>query len=332
MKHHLSKVWDKIYRFFTAFPDLSQSITKAYRSMSFSERMIFVLFIIGYILSAIIIIYNQLHIRYSGLMMNLLVPPAGAAGYILLYFCCINTRRRFPRLSYFFLGILFTILFVYSMFVTCGAAMLTPSTNLLNIQLKQWDLALGFHQLPIIIWSDHHLWLHKYLNYAYNSWPYQLALVCPVLALFKQYKQIIQWTLAGILGIIIVSTIYYYYPSLPPASVYPQYHFDVGCYECIDRFYLLHAYQPFAFTQCGLIVFPSCHVLYALLTTYAFRNVKWLLWPLIVLNSMLIASTVMLGMHFLVDVIAAFVLFIFISLAAHWATKIDDRTPAELPP
>lgn len=322
----LKQAGSKIYQFFTSFPDLNQSIGKAYRSMEVSERVIFLLFIICYVFSSILIVYNLFYVRYANIVSNLLFPPAGAAGFLLLYFCCVNTRLRFPRLSYFFLGILYMIIFIYCMFLTCGAAMLTPSTHLLNYQLLHWDLALGFNQLPLVIWADKHTIFHHILNWGYQSWGFQLALVCPVLALCKQYKQIRQWTVGGIIAILIVATIYYVYPSLPPASVYSQYHFDSGCYECISRFYLLHAYKRFAFTQCGLIVFPSCHVIYALFNTWAFRHVKWILYPLIALNIVLIASTLLLGMHFLVDVLGACVVFAVCQWIAHKVTQ-RDHTP-----
>jgi membrane-associated phospholipid phosphatase len=54
----------------------------------------------------------------------------------------------------------------------------------------------------------------------------------------------------------------------------------------------------------GLISFPSFHTAGALMVTWAFRHKPWLLWPLIVLNTGLIAATFMLGAHYFVDVVA----------------------------
>ncbi len=311
----------KINHFLGSSLDLNKTLKNAYGRMSFADRFIFILFAVCYALSSVWIVYNQLDTHYSNLMLNLLLPPAGIGGFLVLYILCLNYLESSPYASHFFIAVLYTALFCYAMFLTCGSAMLTPSTHLLNQQLKQWDLALGFHQLPLIIWTSSQKWLHKILLFAYASWPIQIGLACPVLALCKQYKHIKQWTIASIAGILIVSIIYFIYPSLPPASVYPEFRFADGCYECINRFYLLHAYQPFILTSCGLIVFPSCHVIYALFTTYAFRGVKWILWPLSVLNIALIASTLMLGMHFLSDVLGAVVVFAVCSLIAHWATK-----------
>ncbi len=325
MKNTIKTGWNKLYHFFCSVPDISGSIKSAYQELDFSDRMILLMFFVCYVLSAVIIITNIVHFRYTAMVNSMLLPPAGAAGFFLLYVSFFNLRKKYFYISSFFISILYTVLFIYTMFLTCGAALLTPSTHLLNYQLLNWDLALGFHQLPIIKWTEQHTFLHQYLYYAYGTWAIQLALICPVLALLKRYKEMRQWVFASIIAILITSAIYFFYPSLPPASVYPNYRFDSACYTCIDRYYLIHAYQPFNYTQCGLIVFPSCHVIWGILNTFAFRRVKWLLWPMIVMNVSLIISTVLLGMHFLVDVLGAIVVFIVSALLAYGVTRSDRQ-------
>jgi len=59
----------------------------------------------------------------------------------------------------------------------------------------------------------------------------------------------------------------------------------------------------------GLISFPSFHVAGALMVTWAFRSRRAWLWPLIVLNIGLIAATFMTGAHYVIDVLATFVIF-----------------------
>ncbi|MDF1654602.1 MAG: phosphatase PAP2 family protein [Coxiellaceae bacterium] len=315
----------RLYHFFCDVPDINGSIRSAYNQLDFSDKMIWLIFLISYITAAIIITVNYLFIKYTAISNMLLFPPAGAAGFLLLYISFLNLRKKYHAISSFFISILYTILFIYTMFLICGAALLTPSTHLLSYQLRDWDAALGFSQLPVIMWADKHVFIHKFLTFAYASWTVQLAFICPVLALFKRYKEMRQWTLAGLLAIFITAMIYYFYPSLPPAAVFSSYHFDSGCYTCIDRYYLIHAYKPFNYLSCGLIVFPSCHVIWGLLNTYAFRHVKWVFWPMVVLNLALILSTIVLGMHFLVDVLGAIVVFLISATAAYWTTKRDRR-------
>lgn len=57
----------------------------------------------------------------------------------------------------------------------------------------------------------------------------------------------------------------------------------------------------------GLVSCPSFHVAGAWMVTWAFRR-TWLLVPLAILNSALAASTVMLGAHYFVDLIATAVM------------------------
>lgn len=59
----------------------------------------------------------------------------------------------------------------------------------------------------------------------------------------------------------------------------------------------------------GLISFPSFHVAGGLMVTWAFRHSRWWAAPLVVLNGLLIAATVLTGAHYAIDVVMTVVLF-----------------------
>ena len=59
----------------------------------------------------------------------------------------------------------------------------------------------------------------------------------------------------------------------------------------------------------GLISMPSFHVAGGLMVTWAFRRRPRAFVPLVVLNAAMIAATVLSGAHYLIDVIASFLLF-----------------------
>jgi hypothetical protein len=59
----------------------------------------------------------------------------------------------------------------------------------------------------------------------------------------------------------------------------------------------------------GLISMPSFHTAGALMVTWAFRGYRRVLYPVALLNVVLVASTFMTGAHYFVDVIATFALF-----------------------
>jgi hypothetical protein len=59
----------------------------------------------------------------------------------------------------------------------------------------------------------------------------------------------------------------------------------------------------------GLITFPSFHVAGALMVTWAFRRHRFICAALILVNSLMIASTILLGPHYAVDIVASTALF-----------------------
>jgi len=72
----------------------------------------------------------------------------------------------------------------------------------------------------------------------------------------------------------------------------------------------------------GLISFPSFHVAGAVMVTWTFRSYRAWLWPLIVLNTGLIAATFMAGAHYVVDVLATLVIF----AVSVWTYRYLQRT------
>ena len=54
----------------------------------------------------------------------------------------------------------------------------------------------------------------------------------------------------------------------------------------------------------GLITFPSFHTALGFIFVYAVRRVRWIFWALVPFNAIMITSTLTVGGHYLVDVIA----------------------------
>jgi membrane-associated phospholipid phosphatase len=64
----------------------------------------------------------------------------------------------------------------------------------------------------------------------------------------------------------------------------------------------------------GVISLPSFHVAGAMIVTWTFRHRRWVMYPLVALNACLVAATLLLGMHYAVDVVAGALVF----LASVW--------------
>ena len=77
----------------------------------------------------------------------------------------------------------------------------------------------------------------------------------------------------------------------------------------------------------GLITFPSFHVAGGLMVTWVFRRYRRLFALLFVLNVLMIASTVLLGAHYAVDIIASFIIFVMSQwLYVRWGRQLS-RSP-----
>jgi membrane-associated phospholipid phosphatase len=80
----------------------------------------------------------------------------------------------------------------------------------------------------------------------------------------------------------------------------------------------------------GLISWPSFHVAGALIVTWALRR-TWCRWPLVLLNAALSLSTVLLGLHYAIDVVSAFVVcacsIALEKLLRPWIEELSSSAP-----
>lgn len=81
------------------------------------------------------------------------------------------------------------------------------------------------------------------------------------------------------------------------------------------------AINPFALH--GLVTFPSFHTSMALMTAAAWRDDRFVKWPMFLWNALVILSTVPVGGHYLVDLIAGAVTwFVVFRYGARWAQAL----------
>lgn len=110
-------------------------------------------------------------------------------------------------------------------------------------------------------------------------------------------------------------------PQLPPGS--GVYHLEV-LHTLRSTTHL--AINPFALH--GLVTFPSFHTGMALMTAAAWRDDRFLKWPMFVWNALVIISTVPVGGHYLVDLIAgALTWWIVFRYGGRWAGGLTSLPP-----
>ncbi len=219
----------------------------------------------------------------------LLVSPVILALTLLgMYALPHSPRSAFVTKSY---GTYFFI-FVSLAVLTTGAQY-TPF-HVIDPLLLKADHAIGFNSLTLIDWTASHPIFHHIFSSAYEALTYELFLVPFVLALLQVEKALNTYFLAVMISFLIGMTFYYFFPSINPQFLLHDPHFTNQQHATFIKFFEIHHHLPVTTQQGGMIAFPSFHVIWAILLTYATKNKKWLLFPMIILNLLVIASTVFL--------------------------------------
>ena len=276
-----------------------------------------IIILIMFVFSIVTFAYNKSHANFpAGFDPDLIRDFFGV--WVLYRLSTLISNKLLHNIACAFC---FTLFCIVASFMAAGAISVTPSLHLLNWSLLNIDLKLGFHQLTYMNWTHQFPWLVKTLHFAYNSWGFQFLIVPMILAIIGDTVDIAKWTFATLMALVIGGLIYFVFPSSSPASVMLSPYFPASCYTCIAHYYSMHHLIDISSNGCGLIDFPSFHVIDAVLNSLAVRKVKAVAIPLAVVNILLIASTLLLGYHFLIDVIAGFIIAFFTYYMAQLSEK-----------
>jgi hypothetical protein len=173
------------------------------------------------------------------------------------------------------------------------------------------DVWLGIDTPALVEWTSRHPWLHVAMRRAYYTMTPQLLLIVPVLRLLKDRRAI--WEYVFHYHVCLTATIVIF--TLWPAS---------GVYTVLDYTPLVSMATPAHHIEIfrsgaqrvitwgaidGLVSMPSFHSAVGLFVTWAVRRHWWLLLPVGLVNLLLILGTVLLGVHYAVDVVATIAIF-----------------------
>ncbi len=258
------------------------------------------------LVSAIYLTINMTQTHYSGTGYQL----ASMARYIpwglSIIGIAVYLKKISPRFSFVFesLAKLYWIYFLSA--ISCYAIQFTPFP-LIDTHLLAFDRSLGFSSGAVFLYTQHHHWALVFSNFVYKNLDIEL-LVLPFLMAFLLEKRSVRiFFLANVITTFIIYNLYYFFPSTEPARVIPNVNFLQHQYDVIAQWYQIHHYLADNIHVGDLIGFPSFHVAWAVLLTYLCRNRKWLFYPVLVFNVLVMVSTMTLGWHYLADVLAGLV-------------------------
>jgi hypothetical protein len=192
----------------------------------------------------------------------------------------------------------------------------------IDFALRRWDHALGFNTVAVLRWTAARPALRSFLNSCYDSTDIQLTLALLIATMAQDRRRMRVYLYAMVYSSLIGCLFYYFFPSSGPATVYASPDFMGIQRFAAMKFYQVHHFQKVTTMLGGMIAFPSFHVAWSVLLSYAALPYRRAFYAIAALNVLAIVSTVLLGWHYLVDVPAGIALAVF-SLVA--AARTDDR-------
>ena len=193
--------------------------------------------------------------------------------------------------------------------------LLTVAGTPIDPLLVAADRALGFDWYDVMVGMASYPTLNDVLFRVYNTILPQMAVLLVVLAWNGHVDHVYRFCLAVAVGALIAIAVWTIMPSLGAKSLYtlpawvearlvlsvtPEYGRELIRLLANGPGYITPADLR------GLIAFPSYHVVLALLLIWFARPVRWLFWPYLVLNIIVLFSTPIQGGHHMVDVFGAF--------------------------
>ena len=260
--------------------------------------------------ACIIKLINPIHYQYVNII-SMHTMIYAALFLIILLIAAGHLKSFAPFSGKILMTVVLTALPFISGFSGEGPILLTPF-HTIDSWLLHVDKLMGFSTNDVMNYVHQYPWLVKLLTAGYESlFPWQMLFAPLLLTLLGHYDRTKRLTFAMILGSITAGMIYFIWPTTGPASVVHNQFFLESSHELVARFQSIHKnLMPTTTHGLGVIAFPSCHVLYATIITLMLRPVKYLFYPAIAVNAVLIMATMALGYHYLADVIAGIIIAI----------------------
>lgn len=203
---------------------------------------------------------------------------------------------------------------------------------LIDQTLVEWDAVFGFYWPSIIEWVSDYPFLMVASSLAYQSSLVQVVLVVLLMAFGGLHDRLNRYLDIFMFCGIFTVGFWAIFPSFGSLAYYVQagviseLHNAVVDISYVNALFDLRngywgSLDPDQFK--GLIAFPSFHTVMAVLTIYAVWGMRFVFWPVFLLNLLVLFSVIVDGGHHLVDLFAGVTLsLVAIAVAEGWFSKV----------
>ena len=211
---------------------------------------------------------------------------------------------------------------------------------LVDQQLMAADRFLGFDWEAVLKFFDRYPHFDTVLRFAYTSVMMQIVLIMILLTLTQRAERLYRLLIAMNIALLITCVVTVFTPAIGPYGLlgltpadHPHTPVIVGAKMNPAIFWLRSAVfaVPPPPRELGLINFPSYHTTVAIIFVWVSWRLRFVGWPLLVLNALMLFATPIQGNHYLVDTFGGGVVAIIAIAITKWmvayATRVDGRTP-----
>lgn len=174
------------------------------------------------------------------------------------------------------------------------------------------DQALGFRWPDLALLFAHDKTSYQVSEFIYYSMEWQALLIVPLLFIAGQELRAWRFVTAGALAALMVVIVYPFMPASGPAVYYRLVPADLPNYglfpwEFGPKLALIRdgGVKTISLEWIfAMVSLPSYHAVSALAFGWAMWPSKWLRWPFVLLNIGVAVTSIYIGVHYLVDILA----------------------------
>jgi membrane-associated phospholipid phosphatase len=180
--------------------------------------------------------------------------------------------------------------------------------------LAGFDQALGFDWPGFLAATNSDPWLAKLLTSAYQTTGPVAELAIVWLALRRRGERLAEFIAVLSVSTVALCVVMWILPAAgafafyqPAPKLYGNYAAQAEMWPFAHAFFTLRSGALSVIDSSalqGIVSFPSFHTMLGIMSIYAVRDTRWLMIPVLLLNSTMFVSTLTVGGHHLADVVA----------------------------
>jgi hypothetical protein len=232
---------------------------------------------------------------------------------LLFYVGLILIFDKNSRISQSGLELFYLYLIMFLIALATNAVQLTPFPPI-DDKIVYLESLLHIDIPTILAWTNNNPRLSYLLKILYDTLAYQMCFLPLTIIALGKFHILKDYFFLLLFTTLIGFCFYYFFPTTAPASIIKSPFFSSCQIATGIKFNQIHHHLNPTTMAGGLIALPSFHTIWALLCVYLLKEWKVLCSLLLIVNTLLIASCVLLGWHYLTDVISAVILV----MIAYW--------------